>query len=162
MATRRIHYATRWLFVVALLLPAASLSGCGDSAGTGLTRERLVGTWHEDPTLTPTPGGTAVVTSAGATRRMLVLNADGTFQLTVCDADGQPLDPPEYFAGKWRLAGSAVELTVKQTRLAPPHAGWVPDEPLTVQAGPAAERDRLELRGRDGRRVRLVRKAPLL
>jgi hypothetical protein len=132
------------------------LAGCGDDT---VSRRPIAGTWLEDPGLLKARPGSAVLATTGAVRRQLVFERNGTFRLSVCDADGKPVDPPELVSGRWKVSGDAVVLKVEGTRLAAEHAGWVPESFLQLQPGRGGGPDTLDFRGRDGVRVRYRRVA---
>jgi hypothetical protein len=143
------------------VLPAAVvwpslLAGCGHDP---VSRRTVTGMWLEDAGLLKARPGSAVLATTGAVRRQLVFERNGTFRLTVCEADGRPVDPPELVTGWWKVGGGAVVLKVERTRLAAAHAGWVPESFLQMQPGLGGGPDTLDFRGRDGVRVRYRRVA---
>ena len=94
-------------------------------------------------------------------RRQLVFHPDGTFLLELCDDAGHPLEPAETVTGTWAVRGGALALQIKAVALDAQHVDWVPERFLGWQPGPRGPADdRLELRGRDGLRVRYTRLAP--
>jgi hypothetical protein len=150
-----MNVAMQWRVLV--LLGAALVAGCGDNL---VNRGTVTGTWLEDTGLVKAHPGSAVVTTTGAVRRQVVFERDGTFRLTVCDAADQPVQPPESVTGQWWISGGAVALRIREVRLGPEHAGWVPETFLQMQRGTGGAPDTLDVRGRDGARVRYRRAAP--
>jgi len=148
--------AARWLGRI-LLIAAALVAGCGNEA---VNRQTIVGIWLEESGLLTARPGSAALATTGAVRRQLAFERDRTFRLTVCDPDRRPVTPPEFVTGTWRISGGAVVLTVKETRLGPQHAGWVPATFLQTQRGSGSAADTLDFRGRDGLRVRYRRVSP--
>lgn len=139
--------------LAAVLLSAIVLAGCGGSDPGTLSRKTLVGTWREDPALLQARPGSPILVTTAPIRRQLMLSADRTFRLFVCDPDGVPMEPAEFATGTWRLTGDTVLFETRQVELAPEHARWVPERLLAWRPGPAGQPDVIELRGPDGRRV---------
>ncbi len=135
------------------VLASLAVAGCRDEpAGPD-----IVGAWRELPVALGLRPGSPMVATTDAARREFVFDSSGRFRLTVCDLEGRPVDPPEYVTGRWRRRGGTLALRIDEVRLPPLRAGWVPEAVLGLQAGDAARPDTLDLRGRDGVRVRCER-----
>lgn len=124
-------------------------------------RQHIIGTWFENPALLKPRPGSATLTTNGANRRQLEFCSDGTFQLTICDPDGQPLDPPQFARGTWQAHGQTVVFEVKHSRLDASHVRWAPDRFVRLRLGDGGDQpDYLDVRGLDGIRVRYTRFVP--
>jgi hypothetical protein len=139
------------------LLSAAVLTGCGNSHLESLSSALVIGTWQEATGPARSSGG--VVTAASQpVRRALEFKRDGSFALTVCDADGRPVEPAQTVTGTWAVRGAVIMLQIKVLTPDAGRAGWVPERFLGWQAGaPGPADDTLDFRSRDGVRVRYVR-----
>ena len=155
-----MHCCIRTPPLACVLLPAILLAGCGGSDPGTLSRQKLVGTWREDPALLQARPGSPVLVTTAPVRRELTLSADRTFRLSVCAAAGTPAEPAEFATGTWRLSGDTVLFETRQVELAPEHAGWMPQRLLAWRPGQAGQPGVIELRAADGRRVAYGRVAP--
>jgi hypothetical protein len=142
------------------LTALALLDGCGESVAARQHRQ-MCGAWYEDPTQLPARGDSLARPAATADRRQLDFNPDGTFNLTVCDPNGQTVVPAQSVSGTWRLSGSVLTLKVRTVSFDAAHARWVPQQCLDLRLGSGpAQPDYLDLRDAAGIRVRYSRTPP--
>ena len=143
--------------ILVFLVSAAIVTGCSDSRPQSLSSEFVIGTWREASGHLTSSGGVVLATTQPG-RRPIEFKRDGTFALTVCDAEGRPIEPGQAVTGTWAVRGAAIVLQIKAVTPDAGRAGWIPERFLGWQAGARGPADdTLDFRSRDGVRVRYLR-----
>lgn len=140
-----------------LLVASVALIGCersSDRPGAKPVKEKdLVGTWHYAPPGSR-PGAGAAAGGPETYTRELVINADGTYKMTVCDANFKPLARPQFVEGTWHAKGTEVYFEPTNTQLDEAHQGWGPYRYIAMGLkAKGHDMDFLEIRDEDSGRT---------
>lgn len=120
---RRIVFSVLGLTLFATF----ALTGCGGKQAEAIANADFAGTWVEDNSGSIKGGGVVQIdATARKVLRQLNINADGTFEMVLCDGTGKPLEPKVFSRGNWTTKQNSIDFERVESNLPEDKASWDP------------------------------------